>query len=85
MFPDCTRAKSDSAFRSSATRPASPVGPPFCAADTWCCAPTDAAVIPLAAADRASYGARIVRADTGHSPFVTHPAELMDILESLSG
>ena len=86
MFPDCTRAQADAAFPQLRHQsPLQPVADSLCERDIVVATTKDAAIEPEWQLRKArEAGARIVELETGHSPFVTHPAELMDILESLA-
>ena len=86
MYPDCTRAQADAAFAQLRHQsPLQPVADTLCEHDIVVVTTKDAAIEPEWQVRKArEAGARIVELDTGHSPFVTHPAELTDILESLA-
>ena len=86
MYPDCTRAQSDSAF--AQLRPQARVDPldaPVAAGDVYITTLRDAAVDP-AWQHRAARAqkTRVFELDSGHSPFFTHPAELASLLHSLA-
>ena len=86
MYPDCTRAQSDAAFAQLRHQsPLQPVADSLCEHDIVVVTTKDVAIEPEWQVRKArEAGARIVELETGHSPFVTHPAELTDILESLA-
>lgn len=86
MYPDCTRAQSDWAFfqlRPQARVDREPA--PFGAGDVAVVTTRDAAVSAEWQARVAhGHGARVVELDAGHSPFLTQPDELAELLDSLA-
>ena len=86
MYPDCTRAQADAAFAQLRHQsPLQPVADTLCEHDIVVVTTKDAAIEPEWQVRKArEAGARIVELETGHSPFVTHPAELTDILDGLA-
>jgi pimeloyl-ACP methyl ester carboxylesterase len=86
LYPDCTRAQSDWAY--AKLRPQSPfeaVPRRLDASDVLIATTRDAAVDPAwqVRTGRAS-GLRVLELDAGHSPFLTHPGELADMLNSIA-
>jgi pimeloyl-ACP methyl ester carboxylesterase len=85
MYPDCSRADSDWAFaRLRRQAPVDPVLSPFGDGDIVVATLQDAVVdgdwqIRTAHA----HGARVIELDAGHSPFLTQPDELADVLSSV--
>jgi pimeloyl-ACP methyl ester carboxylesterase len=86
MYPDCTREQSDRAFaqlRRQARISGEPA--PFGEGDVVIVTLRDAAIDPAWQLRTArAYGARIVELDSGHSPFLTQPYELADVLDALA-
>jgi pimeloyl-ACP methyl ester carboxylesterase len=86
MYPDCTRAQSDRAF--AQLRPQSPfpaIARPFAARDVVIATTRDAAVDPAWQTRTGhAHGLRVIELNAGHSPFITQPGELADILSSLA-
>ena len=86
MYPDCTRDVSDRAY-AQLRRQARilPVARPFAPGDTVIATARDAA-IDFAWQVRAGreHGLRVEELDAGHSPFLTQPAELAELLSSLA-
>jgi pimeloyl-ACP methyl ester carboxylesterase len=86
MYPDCTRERSDWAFarlRPQARIPDEPAE--FGAGDVVVATLRDAAIDAewqIATAER--YGARVIELDSGHSPFLTQPDELANVLDTLA-
>ena len=87
MYPDCTRAQSDVAFAHLRHQsPLEPVADSLCAHDVVLATMKDAAIEPEWQTRKArEAGARIVELATGHSPFFTQPAELVDVLDGVAG
>lgn len=86
MYPDCVREQSDWAFaqlRRQArleTAPAA-LGPD----DVVIATMRDAAIDPdWQVATGKKHGARVIELDSGHSPFITQPDELAEVLHSLA-
>ena len=86
MYPDCSRSQSDWAFaqlRRQARLDAIPA--PFGPGDIVIATLQDAAVDPDWQIRTARvHGARVIELDSGHSPFLTQPDELADMLGSLA-
>ncbi len=86
MYPDCSRTQSDWAFaqlRRQARLDAIPA--PFGPGDIVIATLQDAAVDPDWQIRTARvHGARVIELDSGHSPFLTQPDELADMLGSLA-
>lgn len=86
MYPDCTREQSDAAFaRLRHQSPLEPVTVGVDRRDVVLATMRDAAIDPgwQVRTARAA-GARLVELGTGHSPFLTHPGELADVLDGLT-
>ncbi len=86
MYPDCSRAQSDWAFaRLRRQAPLDAVIAPFGAGDVVIATLRDAAVDPgwQVRAARA-HGAQVIELAAGHSPFLTQPAELAEVLNSVA-
>jgi len=85
MYPDCTREQSDWAFaRLRHQAPISSIPAEFGAGDVSIVTLRDAAIDPAWQARQAEeHGARAIELDSGHSPFLTQPAELAGLLASL--
>jgi hypothetical protein len=86
MYPDCSRAQSDWAYaklRRQARIDA--INAPFGKGDVVIALARDAAINPewLASAARA-HGAHLLELDTGHSPFITDPKTLAELLSELA-
>src|SRR4029077_3551467 len=85
MYPDCSRSQSDWAFpqlRHQARL--EPIPAPFGTGDVVMPPLQDAGIEPAWQIRTAqAHGARVIELDVGHSPFLTQPAELADILSSL--
>jgi pimeloyl-ACP methyl ester carboxylesterase len=86
MYPDCTRAQSDAAFaqlrRQSLLQP---VAASLCERDVVVATMKDAAIKPGWQVSKArAAGARLVEIDSGHSPFITQPDELAELLDGLT-
>ena len=85
MYPDCSRTQSDWAFpqlRRQARLDRLPA--PFGREDVFIATLQDAAVDPDWQIRVArAHGARVIELDSGHSPFLTQPDELADMLSSL--
>jgi len=85
MYPDCTRPQSDWAFaqlrpQARITSRAAPFGP----GDVVIATMRDAAIDPDWQIRTArAHGARVIELDSGHSPFITQPDELAELLSSL--
>jgi pimeloyl-ACP methyl ester carboxylesterase len=86
LYPDCTRAQSDWAFaqlrrQARITARAAPFG----RGDVVIATLRDSAIDPGWQVGTAKmYGARVVELDAGHSPFLTQPEELAEVLTSLA-
>jgi pimeloyl-ACP methyl ester carboxylesterase len=87
MYPDCTRSQSDWAFPQ--LRPQAhlePIPAAFGAGDIVIATLRDAAIDPGWQIHTArNHGARVIELDSGHSPFLTQPNELAEILSSIDG
>jgi len=86
MYPDCTREQSDRAF-AQLRRQARISGEPasFGEGDVVIATLRDAAIDPAWQLRTArAYGARVIELDSGHSPFLTQPDELADVLDALA-
>jgi pimeloyl-ACP methyl ester carboxylesterase len=86
MYPDCSRVQSDWAFAQLRRQARlDPVPAPFGKGDIVIATLRDAAVDPGWQLRTAStHGTRVIELDSGHSPFLTQPAELADVLGSLA-
>ena len=86
MFPDCARTQSDWAFAQLRRQaPLDPVPAPFGPADVVIATLQDAAVDPDWQIRTArAHGARVIELDAGHSPHLTQPEELAEVLSSLA-
>ena len=86
MYPDCTREQSDWAF--ARLRPQARFAgeaAPFGAGDVVIATMRDAAVDgQWQSSTGRSSGAHVVELDSGHSPFLTQPGGLADVLASLA-
>ena len=85
MFADCTRAQADAAFPQLRHQsPLQPVADTLCERDIVLATTRDAVIEPAWQLSKAhAAGARIVEIDCGHSPFVTQPDELAELLDGL--
>ena len=87
MYPDLTRAESDWAYaqlRPQARIPSE--GPSLRPDDIVIVTARDAAIDPDWQRRMAhAYGARVIELDSGHSPFLTQPDELADLLDAIAG
>jgi hypothetical protein len=86
MYPDCTREVSDSAY-AQLRRQARilPIARPFAPGDAVIATARDAAIdFALQVRTGHEHGLRVLELDAGHSPFLTQPAELADLLSSLA-
>jgi pimeloyl-ACP methyl ester carboxylesterase len=86
LYPDCTRAQSDAAFSQLRRQsPLEPVPASLGRNDVVLATMRDVAIDPAwqVATARAA-GARLVEIDSGHSPFITQPDELADVLDELA-
>jgi pimeloyl-ACP methyl ester carboxylesterase len=86
LYPDCTRAQSDAAFSQLRRQsPLEPVPASLGRNDVVLATMRDVAIDPAwqVATARAA-GARLVEIDSGHSPFITQPEELADVLDELA-
>lgn len=85
LFPDCSRAQSDWAFAQLRRQARlEPLLAPFGRGDVVIATLRDAAVDPDWQIRTArAHGARVIELDSGHSPFLTQPDELADLLSSL--
>jgi pimeloyl-ACP methyl ester carboxylesterase len=86
LYPDCSRPQSDWAFaRLRRQARLEPVPAPFGPGDVVIATLRDAAVDPDWQIRTARvHGARVIELDSGHSPFITQPDELADVLDSLA-
>jgi alpha/beta hydrolase family protein len=86
MYPDCSRPQSDWAFPQLRHQaPLDPIPAPFGRGDVVIATLRDAAIDPDWQLRTArTHGARVIELDSGHSPFFTQPAELANVLSSLS-
>ena len=86
MYPDCSREQSDWAFPQLRRQARlEPVPAPFGPGDVVIATLRDAAVKAEWQIDTArAHGARVIELDSGHSPFLTQPAELAQLLSSLA-
>ena len=86
MYPDCTREQADWAFpqlRPQARIPEEIA--PFGEGDVVIATLRDATVDgEWQVATGRRYGARVIKLDSGHSPFITQPDELADLLDALA-
>ena len=86
MFPDCTREQSDWAF--SQFRPQARIAEetaPFGAGDVVIATMRDAAIDGRwQSTTGRAHGAQVIELDSGHSPFITKPGELADVLGSVA-
>jgi hypothetical protein len=85
MYPDCSRTQSDWAFAQLRRQARlEPMPAPFGRGDVVIATLRDAAVNPDWQIRTArTHGARVIELDSGHSPFLTQPDELADMLSSL--
>lgn len=85
LYPDCSHAQSDWAFPQLRRQARlEPIPAPFGVGDVVIATLQDAAVEPDWQIRTARiHGARVIELDSGHSPFLTQPAELASILSSL--
>ena len=85
MYPDCSRAQSDWAFAQLRRQARlEPVPAPFGRGDVFIATLRDAAIDPGWQIRMArSRGATVIELDAGHSPFLTQPDELAEILGRL--
>ena len=86
MYPDCSREQSDWAFPQLRRQARlEPIPAPFGPGDVVIATLRDAAVKAEWQIDTAhAHGARVIELDSGHSPFLTQPAELAEMLSSLA-
>jgi pimeloyl-ACP methyl ester carboxylesterase len=86
MFPDCARPQSDWAFAQLRRQaPFEAVAAPFGRRDVVIATLRDAAVDPDWQIRTArAHGARVIELDSGHSPHLTQPDELAEVLSSLA-
>ena len=86
MYPDCTREQSDWAF--ARLRPQVRIPgeiAPFGDGDVVIATLRDAAIDPSWQIRTAqAHGARVIELDSGHSPFITQPDELAEVLDTLA-
>ena len=85
MYPDCTRDVSDRAY-AQLRRQARilPVARPFTSGDVVIATVRDAAIdFAWQVRTGHEHGLRVLELDAGHSPFLTQPAELAELLSSL--
>jgi pimeloyl-ACP methyl ester carboxylesterase len=85
MFPDCSRTQSDWAFTQLRRQsPLPPLTAPFGRGDVVIATLEDAAIDPdWQIRTGRAHGARVIELDAGHSPNLTQPDELADLLSSL--
>jgi pimeloyl-ACP methyl ester carboxylesterase len=87
MYPDLRREESDRAY--AQLRPQARLaneGASLCPDDIVIVTSRDAAIDPEWQRRMArAYGARIIELDSGHSPFLTQPDELADLLNAIAG
>jgi pimeloyl-ACP methyl ester carboxylesterase len=86
MYPDCTRDVSDRAY-AQLRRQARilPVARPFFPGDAVIATARDAAIdFAWQVRTGHEHGLRVLEIDAGHSPFLTQPAELAELLSSLA-
>ena len=86
MYPDCTREQSDWAFPQLRPQVRIPEEiAPFGEGDVVIATLRDATVRgEWQVATGHKYGARVIELDSGHSPFLTQPDELADVLDTLA-
>jgi pimeloyl-ACP methyl ester carboxylesterase len=86
MYPDCSRADSDWAFPQLRRQaPVDAVRGRFGNGDVVIATLRDGVVSPEWQIRTArAHGARLIELDSGHSPFLTQPDELADVLSSLA-
>ena len=86
LYPDCTREVSDWAF--AQLRPQAPfdaIVAPFGRGDVVLATRRDAAVdFGWQVRTGEAHGARVIPLDSGHSPFLTAPGELAEVLAGLA-
>lgn len=86
LYPDCSREQSDWAFPQLRRQGRiDAINAPFGKGDVVIALSRDAVIDPewLATSGRA-HGAQVVELDAGHSPFLTHPRELAELLSELA-
>lgn len=86
MYPDCSREQSDWAFAQLRRQGRiDAINAPFGKGDIVIALSRDAAIDPewLSSSARA-HGAHLVEFDAGHSPFITHPKALAELLSDLA-
>ncbi len=86
MYPDCSREQSDWAFPQLRRQARlEPIPATFGPGDVVIATLRDAAVkAEWQIATARAHDARVIELDSGHSPFLTQPAELADMLSSLA-
>lgn len=86
MYPDCSREQSDWAFAQLRRQARlEPIPAPFGHGDVVIATLRDAAIEPEWQIRTArTHGARVIKLDSGHSPFLTQPDELAEMLSSLA-
>ncbi len=86
MYPDCSRGQADWAFPQLRRQaPIGAIASPFQKEDVIVATLRDAAVDPDWQMRTArEHGVRVVTLDSGHSPSLTQPDELAELLESLA-
>jgi pimeloyl-ACP methyl ester carboxylesterase len=86
LYPDCTREQSDWAFPQLRRQvPFDAIEAPFGAGDVVIATMRDGAVdADWQVRTARAHGAHLIELDAGHSPFLTQPAELAEILASLA-
>jgi predicted alpha/beta hydrolase family esterase len=86
LYPDCPRPQSDWAYvRLRHQARLEPIPAPFGRGDLVIATMQDAVVKPEWQVHTAhSHGADVIELESGHSPFLTQPKELADLLSSLA-
>jgi pimeloyl-ACP methyl ester carboxylesterase len=86
MYPDCSRAQSDWAFAQLRRQaPIQAMTAAFGEGDVVIALTRDAAIDPDWQVTTArAHGAQLITLDAGHSPFLTQPEELSDVLSGLA-
>lgn len=86
MYPDCSRVQSDWAFPQLRRQArVEPVPAPFGEGDIVIATLRDAAIDPgWQIRTATTHGAQVIELDMGHSPFLTHPEDLAEVLSSLA-
>jgi len=86
MYPDCSRTQSDWAFGQLRRQARlEPIPAPFGRGDVVIATLQDAAIKSEWQIRTArTYGARVIELDSGHSPFLTQPDKLAEMVSSLA-